>query len=243
VTGGLAAALGRVGAIVFPPACWSCESGGSRPRRGGVCEACWDAILRPAGPRCSVCDLPLPAGSAEGWEAPVCGRCLEDPPAFDTLRCPAVYDGPAREILKAFKYEGVDYLAPLLAERMAGAAAAAAGAVVVAVPATRRERRGRGYFPAAELAGEVARASGRRLDARLLEKTRDTERQAGLPLSRRAGNVRGAFRARASAEAVLLVDDVATSGATLSACARELKRRGAERVDAVAFARALPEAP
>ncbi|HET7452323.1 MAG TPA: double zinc ribbon domain-containing protein [Thermoanaerobaculia bacterium] len=243
MTGGLGAGLGRVGALVFPPACWSCETGRSRPRRGGVCEACWDAVVRPGGPRCAGCDLPLPPGAADGLDAPVCGRCLAEPPAFDTLRCPAVYDGPAREILKAFKYGGVDYLAPHLAERMADAAAPAAGAVVVAVPATRRERRGRGYFPAAELAAEVARTAGRTLDPRRLEKTRDTERQAGLPLARRAENVRGAFRARASAEAVLLVDDVATSGATLSACASELKRRGAVRVDAVAFARALPEAP
>jgi predicted amidophosphoribosyltransferase len=76
----------------------------------------------------------------------------------------------------------------------------------------------------------------------LLTKVRETARQASLPLPARRANVRGAFSAAAAPETVLLVDDVATSGCTLDASARALKRAGARRVFAAAFARALPEA-
>jgi predicted amidophosphoribosyltransferase len=113
----------------------------------------------------------------------------------------------------------------------------------VPVPATARERRERGFFPAGELASELSRQTGGRCSHRLISKIRETDRQASLPLARRADNVRGAFRSRPAPAVVVLVDDVATTGATLSACARALKRRGASCVHAVAFARALPEAP
>jgi predicted amidophosphoribosyltransferase len=236
--------LDRFEQFLFPPACWSCGAGRSFPGNGGVCAACWNALPLAAGTRCAQCDLPIAAPGAAQLLEPRCGRCLADPPAYDSLRCPAIYAGVARDVLKAFKYHGVDYLAPRLSTLMAAAFPdPPEDAVFTAVPATRRERRTRGFFPAGALAEEVAFRKRRPYRATLLEKTRETERQAGLPFSARSENVRGAFRARFAAPNVFLVDDVATSGATLSACARALKRRGAVRVDAVAFARALPEAP
>lgn len=234
----------RLERFLFPPACLSCADGRARFRAGGVCRGCWDALPAAAGTRCSVCDLPIAAPGAAALPVPVCGRCLAEPPGYDTLRCPVVYTGTARSVLKAFKYGRADFLAPRLAERMAEVLPPGAGdALFVPVPATGRERRERGFFPAGELAAELARRSGGTSSRRLLSKIRETERQASLPLARRADNVRGAFRARPAPRSVVLVDDVATSGATLSACARALKRRGASRVDAVAFARALPDAP
>ena len=233
----------RLERFIFPPACLSCGDGRARLRSGGVCAACWEALPAPSGLRCAVCDLPIAAPGAAALPRPTCGRCLAEPPAYDTLRCPVVYTGTARAVLKAFKYGRADYLAPRLAERMAAVLPDGAGeAVFVAVPATARERRERGFFPAGELASELARRAGGRYSRRLISKIRETDRQASLPLARRAENVRGAFRCRPAPPAVVLVDDVATSGATLSACARALKRRGASCVDAVAFARALPEA-
>jgi predicted amidophosphoribosyltransferase len=189
-----------------------------------------------------VCDLPIAAPGAALLESPLCGRCQADPPAFDALRAAVRYEGPPAEVLKAFKYSGADYLAPHLARRIAPRAAfEPAPLAVVPVPATRRERRRRGYFPAGELARALARELGLPCVA-LLTKVRETARQASLPLPARRANVRGAFSAAAAPETVLLVDDVATSGCTLDASARALKRAGARRVFAAAFARALPEA-
>ena len=234
--------LRRAEDFFLPPGCLSCDSGRSERFEGGVCRGCWAALPGRAAVRCEGCDLPLDSAAFAGLASPRCGRCLTHPFAFEALRTAAPYTGVARGIVKAFKYEGADFLAPHLARRML-----AAGAdlpefdAVLPVPATRRERRAHGFYPAGELAREVSRLSGRPMKHGALRKVRETERQARLPLEARGENVRGAFRADRVAGSLLLVDDVATSGATLAACARELRARGAGRVVAVAFGRALPE--
>jgi predicted amidophosphoribosyltransferase len=219
----------------FPSLCLACglaEVDG--PFQGGICRACWTALPVPADPRCERCDEPLAAEDDQ-----TCGRCLLARPPFASLRASAPYRGVAREILLAFKFRGADYLARHLAARMSERLTRPEDvAEVVAVPAVAAWRRRHDH--AAEL---LARAVATRLDlpfaAGRLEKRRATERQSALPLSRREENVRGVFRARSGAPpAVLLVDDVATSGATARECARRLLRAGARRVDVWCFARA-----
>jgi predicted amidophosphoribosyltransferase len=221
--------------FLFPSGCLAC--GGNRVTRflrGGVCETCWETLPRPAEARCTICDEPLPAA-----EAARCGRCLFDPPAFRALRAAAPYRGSARRVLIAFKFGGADYLAARLAAIMRERLRAdEAPEEIVAVPATSRARRRRDH--AAELlARDLAAGMRVRFASRRLEKIRDSQRQSGLPLAKRAGNVRGAFRARGKpAPRVLLVDDVATSGATARECAGTLVAAGAETVDVWCFARA-----
>ncbi len=169
----------------------------------------------------------------------MCGRCLLRPPPFAALRAAALYRGAAREILLAFKFRGADYLARHLADRMALRLEPADGAVgVTCVPATRRSRR-HGDHAAELLGAAVANRLGLPFEPRLLEKVRETDRQSRLPLSRRESNVRGAYRARGSCgSSVLLVDDVATSGATARECAGRLRSAGARHVTVWCFARA-----
>lgn len=233
-----------VGDFFLPPACHSCGRGRARLFEGGVCRACWDGLPKRRAPCCFVCDLPIAAPGAADLDAPECGRCLVHRPDFDRLRAAVIYGGTAPAILKAFKYGGADYLAPHLAEGMAGLLDPGDRPDAAApVPATRRELRDRGFFPAGELAHNLSRILGIPYFPAMIRKTRETERQARLPLSGRSENVRGAFAARRPPPCVLLVDDVATSGATLSAASRALKRAGAKTVLAAAFARALPEEP
>lgn len=221
--------------FLFPSRCLACrEKPVERLWQGGVCPDCWNRVPAPPARRCAICDEPL-----HGDTAVRCGRCLLDPPPYTALRAAAPYRGTAREILLAFKFRGADYLARHLAARMA-ARLEPPGPVaeVTAVPATRRARRTGDH--AAELLGAAVAARLRAPFApRRLEKARETERQSGLALPRRDANVRGAFRARAGCpETVLLVDDVATSGATARECARRLRRAGARSVLVWCFARA-----
>ena len=164
------------------------------------------------------------------------------------MRAAAPYAGSAREILRAFKFAGADYLGARLAGIMRERLEPPDAGEIVAVPATRRARRARGYHPAETLAEAVSDALGLPFSRRRLVKRRETEVQSRLPLVRRAANVRGAFRvAGRPASRVLLVDDVATSGATARECARRLAEAGARSVTVWCFARAsradLPSEP
>ena len=154
----------------------------------------------------------------------------------------APYRGTARAILLAFKFEGADFLGGRLAEVMMGRLAAPATEAVdevVAVPATPRARRARGYHPASVLAAEVARRLGLPFAPDRLRKVRDTEKQSRVRAAGRAANVRRAFAVEGTPpRRILLVDDVATSGATARECAGRLAAAGAERVAVWCFARA-----
>ena len=222
--------------FLLPSVCLSC---GLREVegffRGGVCGACWESLPPPDAVRCRRCDETLPGAS----DAALCGRCLLDPPAFEGLRAAAPYRAAARQILLAFKFQGADYLGARLAGVMARRLERPDALELCAVPATPRARRARGYHPAAVLAA----ALGRRLELPFapdrLVKVRDTEIQSRVSAARRAANVRRAFGVRGTpAPRVLLVDDVATSGATARECAARLVEAGARAVAVWCFARA-----
>ncbi len=113
--------------------------------------------------------------------------------------------------------------------------------VVVPIPLHASRRRTRTYDQALYLARIIARARGWRFDAHLLTRIRATERQVGQHRDARALNVRGAFEASPAVRGlgVLLVDDVVTTGATASECARALKSAGARWVAVASVARAV----
>lgn len=232
--------------FILPTDCLACRIRHvNRFLEGGVCEECWRALPSRAPVRCARCDEALPLGLDA---ARLCGRCLLDPPAFETLRAAAPYVGSAREILRAFKFGGADYIATRLAGVMRQRLTLADADEVAAVPATRRARRARGYHPAEVLAEAISASQRIPFSRRRLVKRRHTEVQSRLPLARRSANVRGAFLvAGRPAPRVLLVDDVATSGATARECARRLADAGARTVTVWCFARAsradLPSQP
>ena len=205
---------------------------------GGVCDFCWRGLPVSEDGRCGRCDEALP-GAPDGA---ACGRCLVEPPPFESLRAAAPYRGSARNILLAFKFDGADYLGPRMADAMVrrlGMPAPPGLFEIAAVPATPRARRARGYHPASVLAAALARRLSLPFVPGRLVKVRDTEVQSRVPAAGREANVRRAFEVQgAPPEGVLLVDDVATSGATARECARRLRAAGVRRVAVWCFARA-----
>lgn len=223
--------------LVFPSCCAACGA----PRRGlgggGLCRACWRALpLLESGDACRRCALPS--------AAPLCRACAAAPPPVSRTAAVARYEGVARRLVHALKFRGHDILVPRCGALMADAALGLAGPLdaLVPVPSTARRNRDRGYDPAALLAEDVARRLSRPL-RRLLSRAREAPPQSTVPAAERRGNVRGAFSSssRARGLALLLVDDVMTTGATAFEAARTLRAAGAATVALLVLAR-TPEA-
>ncbi len=228
------AAVDSLLVALFPPRCGACEAWLAARPRLGLCEPCHEVLELNDRVRCERCDLP--------GEVTLCERCARQLPAFERLRAPWVYGGPMADLVVATKFHGREDLAAalgrLLAEDGAARSLAAGASALVPVPLGRRRQRERGYNQSAVIARVVGAAWG--LPVRYdLRRTRDTQPQSDLPLDQRRDNVRAAFVARGALSGkVVLVDDVVTSGETVSQAAAALTAAGAEPVAVVAVARA-----
>jgi ComF family protein len=216
------------GDALLPQRCIVCG------RFGAALHAhCLEELPRASAPRCPRCWAPSRGRGG------TCERCAVAPPAFEALRTPFRFAGPARRALLEAKFRGVTALLEPLG-RAAAEVVPAAWSVeaVTAVPLHPARRRRRGFDQAELLARAVARELTLPVRTDLLRRVRVTEAQATLGADARSGNVAGAFAAAGDAPAsVLLVDDVTTTGSTLEAAAGVLLGAGAPRVYALAVAR------
>jgi len=202
---------GAIADLVVPPLCLSCHA--PLTSHDSLCPSCWGKIdfIRP--PLCDRLGLPMPFDTG--------GDMIHD------LKFRDRHD--ARRLFGRWLVQ-------------AGAALLADADIVVPVPLTRGRLLSRRFNQSAILALEVSRLTGVKAELRALLRTRRTQPQVGLTRPQRRQNVAGAFavagdlRARIAGAKVVLIDDVITTGATASACARTLKRAGAARVDVLALA-------
>jgi predicted amidophosphoribosyltransferase len=232
------------------------------PTNGAVCAACWSACPVFSPPVCTRCGVSLPSWRVHSRQLGTCPACRRAPSRVAVARAIGPHEGVLREIVHALKYRGLASLSAPLSARMrtVGTDVLGGADAVVPVPLHPGREWRRGFNQAEALAvglGPPVR--------RLLCRVRPTRTQAALRASERRRNVGQAFaaarfpgarglagwvnlvapiggrRARREIEdqVLVLIDDVATTGATLDACARALARCGAREVRALTAARAV----
>ena len=216
--------------LILPPRCGACRKIGA-----WLCDGCRARIRRLEEPLCAHCGVEVDSARRE------CG-CRARLPSLTRLRSAVAYEGPVEQAVRRFKYEGwrrlAGPLAQLIAERLAVEGLAAR--CVIAVPLHPARLRQRGYNQAELLAAELRKRLALPTSKGELVRTRSTPPQVGRDRLRRFENVKDAFGWRGAGlegASILLVDDVATTGATLNACASALRAAGSGPVTGVSIAR------
>jgi len=233
----------RVTGFVLPPRCVLCRGLGQRPNFDlcGPCEADLPWLVRP----CPRCGLPLEGAEPPDRSYVWCARCETAALPYSRCYAPFLYEFPLADLVQSLKYEGSLAHARVLGVLL-GAAAQRHGLVanvdaIVPMPLHPSRLLERGYNQSYEIARFVARMLGLRCQPQALRRTRPTPPQVGLPRDARVENVRGAFtgsREVVRGRRLVLLDDVVTTGSTVSAAARALRDAGAITVDVWAIARA-----
>ena len=219
--------MGLLG-LVLPSRCAVCAAPGP-----ALCRRCDERLVRIAPPVCERCGCP------GAWPVRRCVECSGRRLAFARARSALVNGPSARLLVSAWKERGRRDLTARLAAIVGDVVVKPEVETVTFVPGDRERGRARGHVPAAGLAAALASLWELPFEP-LLVRTRTAPRQAALPRAHRAANVRRAFAPRSPApDNVALVDDVYTTGATAAACATELRRAGARRVEVVCLARAV----
>ena len=220
---------------LYPPSCVLCGQAGAQGR--DLCASCRQALPWRTGALCPCCGEAL--ANAAGLR---CGRCLTAPPAVDRVLAPFAYASPVNGLVTALKFRArLSYarvLGDLLVDWLEGQAPAWPEALVP-VPLHGTRLAARGFNQALELARPAARRLDLPLLTRGIARRRDTPAQSDLNARARRANVRRAFVVSGEIPArVAIVDDVVTTGATVDALARALRRAGARDIAVWSLARA-----
>ena len=217
--------------LLFPPICGGCGKVGSH-----WCVECQQRVQILNGTVCEVCGLPQ---DVDG----ICNACRAERPHFHALRAWTVFEDPVRKALHKLKYYRNFSLGDALAAQMFAFTKGLNWQpdILIPIPLGRQRMKERGYNQSAMIAEPLAMALNIEFAPQALVRRKETRSQVGLSKQERHKNMLGAFQAAGvSGKTILVLDDVSTTGSTLSSSAEALLLAGAKDVYALTVARALP---
>lgn len=226
--------------LFFPRNCILCRRYDPATASDPLCPACFQKVRFNHPPFCLKCSRPLPAFSVEG----LCRDCLDFHPAFDYAWAATLYAGPVEQLLPRYKFHNTTSLrktfSGLIRTFLDRYELRIDADIIVPLPLHPTRLRERGYNQAALIAEALAQSIGIPLVTSGIERTRHTSRQSELGRKERFTNIKSAFRITRpnyfEGRHVLLVDDLITTGATVSEAALALKSAKANRVGVLALA-------
>ncbi len=230
--------------FLYPQICQICHDQHASASEGYVCVACWQNVRFIKPPYCERCGLPYEGEITTSFE---CGNCRELELHFESARAAVVAAGMVRDVIHRYKYDRAlwfeSFLADLLVRQAAPLLRPADWDFIVPVPLHPLKKREREFNQAERLARHLSAATGIPVHPSLLRRVAATQTQTRLTRSERAVNVEKAFvmgpGPKLKGERIVLLDDVLTTGATTSACAKVLRRNGAGAVCAWTVARGM----
>lgn len=231
-------------ALLYPPVCQVCGGKRASAAEGFVCSRCWSQVRFIKPPFCERCGLPFEGDLTTAFE---CGNCREMELHFCSARSAVAAGGVILEAIHRYKYQRALWFEPFLADVFLRQAVPELKGgewdLIVPVPLHAAKKREREFNQAAQMAAHLGAALQIPVNESLLVRVVPTNTQTLLTREQRAANVRRAFAMRDGRRLgggrVVLVDDVFTTGATTSACARVLKAAGAGEVCVWTVARGL----
>lgn len=231
-------------ALFYPPVCQLCGNRRASAAEGFVCSRCWSQVRFIRPPFCDRCGLPYEGDLTTPFE---CANCREMELHFRSARSAVAAGGVILEVIHRYKYQHALWFEPFLADIFLREAkpelAREHWDFIVPVPLHSAKKRQREFNQAARIAAHLSAATNIPVNERLLVRVLPTRTQTLLTRDQRAANVRRAFAMRdgerLDGQRIVIVDDVLTTGATTSACARILRKAGASEVCVWTVARGL----
>ncbi len=219
--------------VLFPEVCYFC--GSLNDTEGSVvCSNCRSSVRSVVKPFCEICGLPL-AKLNHFSDDLFCGSCMSNAPAYDRARYGVYYENAVRSAITRFKFHAslfnVRPIAEFLIDAFNRHYADESIDVILPIPIHRKRLIERGFNQVITLSKKLSNSTGIPIERTSLIKRKHTKPQVGLPRSKRILNLKNAFEVskpeKISGKRVLIIDDVSTTGATVSEAAKAVRKAGA----------------